>query len=115
VVDRYSEEEYQSPQPVTPGMFLVRGQPKSLFLPGSSTVILLFQPGRVRFAEDLVANLYRSGVLSRFSRGFGRTLVETDVTVRSLLALPAVRNGKDGDCICAAPGAKSCANLVGGG
>ena len=82
----YSTEQYRSPQPVRPGLFLERGQPKSLFRPGSSTVILLFQPGRIRFAEDVLDNLHRCGVESRFSRGFGQTLVETDVEVRSLLA-----------------------------
>lgn len=85
IVQAYSVEGYQSPRPMEIGMFLEKGQPKSLFRPGSSTDILLFQAGRVRFCEDLLMNMRRSGVSSRFSRGFGAPLVETDVRVRSLI------------------------------
>ena len=35
----YSRHKYENPAPVKPGMFLEKGRPKSLFLPGSSTVI----------------------------------------------------------------------------
>jgi phosphatidylserine decarboxylase len=87
VVQAYSEERYDDPQPITPGMMVRKGVPKSLYRPGSSTDVLLFQQGRVRFAEDLTRNMYRSDVTSRFSRGFGRPLVETDVRVRSLIAV----------------------------
>ena len=69
-------------------MFLKKGQPKSLYRPGSSTDVLIFEPGRIRFAADLVANQQRRDVASRFSHGFGTPLVETEVAVRSLLALP---------------------------
>ena len=86
IAQRYSEEQYNSPQPVAPGMFLRKGQPKSLFRPGSSTVILLFQPGRIQFAEDLLSNRSRRDVTSRFSIGFNQVIVETDVAVRSVLA-----------------------------
>lgn len=86
IVQAYSSVEYNNPQQVGIGLFLEKGQPKSLYRPGSSTDILLFQPGRVRFADDLQLNQSRSGVTSRFSQGFGRTLVETDIKVRSLLA-----------------------------
>lgn len=82
----YSDEKYHSPRPVARGMFLRKGQPKSLFRPGSSTVILLFQPGRIRFAEDLVSNRFRYDVQSRFSLGLNQPIVETDVAVRSSLA-----------------------------
>lgn len=88
---RYSEDEYRDPQPIVPGMMLRMGTPKALFRPGSSTVVLLFQRDRIRFAEDLVRNQRRSEVRSRYSRAFGEALVETDVAVRSLLALPAKR------------------------
>jgi len=70
------------------GLRVERGQPKSLFRPGSSTDVLLFEPGRIRFSPDLLDNQQRQGVNSRFSLGFGRPLVETDVTVRSTIALP---------------------------
>lgn len=58
VVQRYSDEKYEFPRPLLPGMFLKRGQPKSLFRPGSSTVIVLFQRGRVEFARDLICGLW---------------------------------------------------------
>ena len=89
IEQRYSACRYESPRPVERGMFLQAGAPKALFRPGSSTVVLIFQPNKVRFARDLVENLNRGGVQSRFSAMLGRPLTETDVTVRSLLAMPA--------------------------
>jgi phosphatidylserine decarboxylase len=80
-----SDARYDDPRPVQVGTFLRRGQPKSLFRPGSSTVILIFAPHRVRFAEDLIWNLHAPAD-SRFSQGFAQPLVETDLQVRSLLA-----------------------------
>jgi phosphatidylserine decarboxylase len=85
----YSEMHYDFPRPMLAGMFLKRGQPKSLFRPGSSTVILLFQEGRIEFARDLILNRFRKDVKSRFSLGFDQTIVETDVLVRSELASEA--------------------------
>ncbi|MEW6428007.1 MAG: phosphatidylserine decarboxylase [Thermodesulfobacteriota bacterium] len=79
----YSPFQYAWPRPMEQGLFLKKGQPKSLFRPGSSTTVLFFQPGRVAFDEDLLANMQRRDVLSRFSRGFDKSLVETDVRVRS--------------------------------
>ena len=87
IVQCYSGARYDEPRPIAAGMFVVRGQPKSLYRPGSSTDVLLFQPDRVRFAPDLVAN-QQAAAESRFSRGFGAPLVETDVAVRSWLASP---------------------------
>ena len=69
--------------PVKSGIFLEKGRPKSLFRPGSSTVILMFEPGRVAFDQDLLDNQFAMGVASRFSQGFGRPLVETDLQVRA--------------------------------
>lgn len=83
IVQRYSHHHYDDPQPITPGMFVKKGQPKSLFRPGSSVDVLFFQKGRVVFDEDLVQNTRRPEVDSRFSNGFNRPLVETDVQVRS--------------------------------
>ncbi|MCB2187012.1 MAG: phosphatidylserine decarboxylase [Deltaproteobacteria bacterium] len=90
IVQCYSQEAYDDPQPVQPGLALHRGQPKSLFRPGSSTVVLIFQPDRVAFDPDLWENQFRSGVHSRFALGFSGPLVETEVQVRSGLgqALP---------------------------
>jgi phosphatidylserine decarboxylase len=88
IEQRYSEHKYDDPQSLHKGMMLQIGSPKAFFRPGSSTVVLLFEPGRIRFAGDLLQNQQRAGVHSRYSVPFGQTLVETDVTVRSLLATP---------------------------
>jgi phosphatidylserine decarboxylase len=86
IVQCYSEKRYDAPRPISQGIFVQRGLPKSLYRPGSSTTVLIFQNERVRFADDLVRNMFRSDVQSRFSKGFGRPLVETDVLVRSDIA-----------------------------
>ena len=86
ILQCYSTNRYDAPSPVTPGMFLRRGQPKSLFRPGSSTVVLLFQRERIEFARDLIVNMLREDVRSRFSMGFGKSIVETEVDVRSYIA-----------------------------
>ena len=85
IVRRYSRERYESPQFILPGMFLEKGCPKSLFRPGSSTDVLVFQKNRVRFCDDIIANMRHQGAYSRYSQGFGAQLVETDVQVRSLI------------------------------
>lgn len=82
----YSDERYLSPRPVSRGMLLRKGCPKSLFRPGGSTIVLLFQNGRIRFADDIVSNMFMQGVESRFCRGLGQPLVETDLLVRSPIA-----------------------------
>ncbi len=87
IEQRYSEYRYEHPVPVTPGMFLRSGAPKALFRPGSSTVVLLFERGRIRFARDLVENRHRH-VSNRFTAVLGDAFTETDVAVRSLLATP---------------------------
>lgn len=88
IEQRYSEERYDNPRGLEKGMFLRKGSPKALFRPGSSTIVLLLQRERVRFAQDLVSNQHKTGVRSRYSVGFGQPVVETDVKVRSLLAYP---------------------------
>jgi phosphatidylserine decarboxylase len=92
----YSEAGYADPRPVEPGMFLRKGQPKSVYRPGSSTTVLLVQPNRLRFCEDLLRNAARVDVRSRFSHGFGRPLVETDVKARSTIGyrLPGMERWK---------------------
>ncbi len=85
IVQAYSREGYERPSPIGIGMFLRKGQPKSLYRPGSSTDILIFQPGRMDFAEDIRSNMSQPDVSSRFTLGFQRPLVETDIRVRSLL------------------------------
>jgi phosphatidylserine decarboxylase len=86
IVQCYSENKYEKPIPVGTGMFVKRGVPKSLFRPGSSTVVLIFQKDKVRFADDITANMFYPGAESIFSRGFGKSLIETDVKVRSFIA-----------------------------
>lgn len=86
IVQCYSDERYQEPRPVRPGLFLRRGSPKSRYRPGGSTDVLLFESGRIHFRGDLLRNQQRSDVASRFSLGFGHPLAETDVPVRSAIA-----------------------------
>jgi phosphatidylserine decarboxylase len=88
IEQRYSEHRYENPRIIQKGMFLKAGAPKALFRPGSSTVVLLFQRDRIRFASDLLENQQRSGIQSRFSQTLGESVTETDVAVRSLLATP---------------------------
>ena len=94
----YSSDGYNYPRPVLPGLFLEKGQPKSLFRPGGSTVVLLFQPDRIRFDQDLLDNQHALGVTSRFSQGFGRPLVETELLVRSQIGESVAQRGAG--CFC---------------
>lgn len=93
IVQCYSEKEYDSPSPVMKGMFLKRGQPKSLFRPGSSVDILIFEKGRVDFDSDLVANSIMIGIVTRFMQRFTRPVVETDIKVRSSIGR-AIKRGQ---------------------
>jgi phosphatidylserine decarboxylase len=85
----YSETRYDVPKPIVTGIHVHKGCPKSLYRPGSSVDILVFQRDRIIFSEDIVNNMYRNDVQSRFSKGFGRPLAETDVEVRSEIARKA--------------------------
>jgi phosphatidylserine decarboxylase len=86
IVQCYSEHRYNYPQWVTKGMVLKKGRPKSLYRPGSSTNVLIFQKNRVEFCDDLLRNMHHAGARSIFSSGFGESIVETDVKVRSEIA-----------------------------
>lgn len=86
IVQCYSQNRYDNPRPLAKGMFLAKGCPKSLYRPGSSTDILLFEEERITFAHDLRKNSMRADVNSRFSAGLGRPLVETELRVRSTVA-----------------------------
>lgn len=90
----YSEKQYESPVSVGTGMFVKKGVPKSLFRPGSSTVVLIFQKDRVHFADDIAANMFYPDAESIFSRGFGKPLIETEVKVRSFIASSLVMLNK---------------------
>ncbi|MGB5217615.1 MAG: phosphatidylserine decarboxylase [Smithella sp.] len=85
IVQCYCEKEYLNPAPVGTGIFLKKGMPKSLFRPGSSTVVLIFQKNRIRFADDISANMSHPDAQSIFSMAFGKSLVETEVNVRSYI------------------------------
>lgn len=87
IVQAYSSQGYDAPRQMERGLFLQKGQPKSLYRPGSSTDLLIFQKGRVDFAHDILTNMARTGVASRFTQGFQKPLVETDIRVRSLLGM----------------------------
>lgn len=84
----YSKRFYDDPCDIHPGMFLEKGQPKSLFRPGSSTVILVFETGRIQFSRDIVDNMHRMDGESRFTTWFGKPLLETAVRVRETVAYP---------------------------
>lgn len=86
VEQRYSPFQYENPVDVRRGLFLEKGQPKSLFRPGSSTVILFFQKGKIRFENDLTMNQSRVDPASRYSFLTGKPMVETDISVRSIIA-----------------------------
>jgi len=83
IVQCYSEYQYENPVAVIPGMMVRKGQPKSLYRPGSSTDILLFQKGRVAFSGDILSNQLHAKACSRFSEWFGKHVIETAVQVRS--------------------------------
>ena len=85
IVQCYSEEGYDDPIPIGTGMFIKKGFPKSLYRPGSSTDVLIFQRGRMRFSDDIVVNMFHQGAESIFCRGFGMPLIETEVKVRSMI------------------------------
>jgi phosphatidylserine decarboxylase len=86
IIQCYSSDRYASPQQVEPGLVIRRGQPKSLFRPGSSVDVLFFQKDRVVFDADLVDNSRRRDVTSRYGQGFKEPLVETDLQVRASIA-----------------------------
>ncbi|MRR55146.1 MAG: phosphatidylserine decarboxylase [Deltaproteobacteria bacterium] len=81
----YSDERYHDPVPVAPGLFLKKGQPKALFRPGSSTVVLIFEKDRLEFSRDLLGNQRRSDVGTRFSAWLEQPAVETELQVRSTI------------------------------
>ena len=83
IVQCYSTRAYDNPHDVSPGMFVERGCPKSLYRPGSSVDVLIFQQNRVVFSPDILVNMRRRDVTSRYTLYFRSPLVETDVKVRS--------------------------------
>jgi phosphatidylserine decarboxylase len=90
----YSAKGYEKPKNIFPGMFLEKGQPKSLYIPGSSVDILIFEKNRIKFCHDLLSNSRRGDVKSRFSSHFGNPLVETDLKVRENIGESLIRRVK---------------------
>lgn len=86
IQQRYSCKYYEEPLPVAKGMTLKKGNPKSLFRPGSSVDVVIFQKDAVEFSDDLLNNLRRTDVQSRYCQAFQKPLVETEVRVRSTIA-----------------------------
>ena len=86
IVQSYSDLRYDCPENIKPGMFVKKGAPKSLYRPGSSVDVLIFEKDKIEFCDDIVSNMNHAVAKSRFSRGFGKSLVETDVAVRSTIA-----------------------------
>lgn len=87
IVQAYSDSGYDAPQAIRPGLFVRKGQPKSLYRPGSSLDVLIFQKGRMEFSADLLRNQGRVDVSARFSDWLERPWVETDVRVREAIGL----------------------------
>jgi phosphatidylserine decarboxylase len=83
IVQCYSDSHYDAPVEMSAGLRLQRGQPKSLFRPGSSLVVLLFEPQRVIFDGDILRNRRRCDASSRYSMNFQRPVVETETAVRA--------------------------------
>lgn len=97
IVQAYSRVRYDDPMAVTPGLFLEKGQPKSLYRPGGSTDVLIFQKNRVRFRDDILSNLTRTDARTRFAEGFGRPLVETEVAAREAVAVVRESRGENNE------------------
>ena len=94
ILQCYCHHHYDHPVPVGKGLFLRKGQPKSLFRPGSSTVLLFFEKDRLRFSADIAANMFSHKAKNIFCQKFDQRLIETDVKVRSLVG---TRRGKTGE------------------
>jgi phosphatidylserine decarboxylase len=92
IIQCYSTRGYDDPRDLQSGMLVERGCPKSLYRPGSSVDVLIFQKNRVRFSADIVANMRRQDVISRYTLHFQSPLVETDVKVRSEIG--RIRGGR---------------------
>ncbi len=82
IMQAYSEEKYDDPRPLKVGDFAQKGQPKSVYKPGSSTDIVIFEKGKVSFDDDILFHSRRKDLFSRYTLGFGKALVEIKVRVR---------------------------------
>ncbi len=86
IESRFSTHRYDHPRELQAGDFVPRGAPVSLFRPGSSTSIVLWDGKRCSVAEELLANAKRADVKSRFSEWLGQPWAETSVAVRQAIS-----------------------------
>jgi phosphatidylserine decarboxylase len=86
IESRFSTTRYDTPRALAPGDFVPRGAPVSLFRPGSSTSIVLWDGRRAAIGDDLICNSQRTDLSSRFSDWLGRPWVETQVAVRQSIS-----------------------------
>ena len=70
-------------------MFLRAARPRRCSARAAARWFCYFSAIGCASRSDLIENQQRGGVRSRFSLTLGEPLTETDVAVRSLLALPA--------------------------
>ena len=85
-VQCYIGRACEQPPLVQVGMFAEQGRPMSLYVPGGSTGLVMFQGGRAKFSDGWLSNLRRSGASSCFSPALGRSKLETELALRSSLA-----------------------------
>jgi phosphatidylserine decarboxylase len=86
IESRFSVHRYEAPQALAAGDFVPRGSPVSLFRPGSSTSVVLWDGRRAEIGRQLVANSRRHDLQSRFSDWLGQPWVETQVAVRQSIS-----------------------------
>jgi phosphatidylserine decarboxylase len=88
IESRYSAVRYNNARALAVGDFVPRGAPVSLFRPGSSTSIVLWDAHRASIDASLIANSQRRDLQSRFSDWLGQPWVETRVAVRQPISKP---------------------------
>lgn len=86
ISQEYSSEKYDNPRPIREGDFVIKGQPKSLYKPGSSTDILIFEKDKIIFDSDILEFSRKHDITSRYTSGFNIPLVEIKVRVREQIA-----------------------------
>lgn len=82
IVQAYSDIKYENPRPLKIGDFVKKGQPKSVYKPGSSTDIIIFEKDKVAFDDDILFHTRRKDLFTRYTLGFGKAIVEIKVRVR---------------------------------
>lgn len=86
VEQRYSEQRYDNPKPLEKGLFVKKGQPKSLYKPGSSVDVIFFQKDTITFKAALLNQQQNHSVENRYALLMDHPLVETDVVLRESIA-----------------------------